>query len=102
MATKTPVSLEALGLCEHCGALISIDGMPGESINADWVCSKCGKILSHVSFGYELDKTNKERRDFKKTKWVGPAGQWVAVKPTKDFDLGDWSVQVERIQYPFY
>ncbi|MBU2037330.1 hypothetical protein KJ866_04005 [Patescibacteria group bacterium] len=102
MTTKTLVSLEGLGLCEHCGALLSIDDMPGDSIDADWACQSCEKILSHVSFGFELDETKKENTDFKKIKWVGPDGQWVSEKPVKDFDLGDWSVQAEPIQYPFY
>ncbi|MBU4142388.1 hypothetical protein KJ590_00100 [Patescibacteria group bacterium] len=100
MATKTPVSLECLGLCEHCGTLISLDGMPGDSIDADWACPSCKKILSQVSFGYESE--GGKSSGFKKAKWVGPDGQWAPVKPTKDFDLGNWSVQVERTYYPFY
>lgn len=99
MAIEKLVSLAGLGLCEHCGVLISIDGLPADSIDADWICACCGKVLSHLSFGYE--SSEEESSGFKKVKWVGPDGQWVLEEPVRDFNLGNWSVQVEPIRYPF-
>jgi len=84
MTTTIVVSLEGLGLCEHCATPLSIEGMPADSMDADWCCPHCGKILSGLSFGYEG-----EGQGTRKVKWVGPEGKWVAVKPTQDFELGD-------------
>ena len=95
MTTKKLVSLGGLGLCEHCGTLITIEGMPVEAIDSVWRCPKCEGELSGTSFGYDGDN--------KKIKWVGPEGKWTGETPVRDFDIGgNWSVQVEPIQYPLY
>jgi len=73
-----------LGLCEHCGVLLSIENMPPDSMNADWYCLDCKKLLTGRSFGYESINNKWE-----KTKWVGKKGEWVADKPEEDFNLGD-------------
>ena len=38
MTTTIAVSLEGLGLCEHCATPLSIEGMPADSMDADWCC----------------------------------------------------------------
>jgi hypothetical protein len=76
-----------LGLCEHCGTLMTIADMPSEAMDAEWRCSKCKGILSNKTFGYE--EVNGE---WKKTKWVGKNGKWSAEKPEGNFDLGRWLV----------
>lgn len=88
----TTVSLEGLGLCEHCGTLLSVEGMPGDSLDSVWTCPNCKGVLSGLSFGYEG-----EGKETKKVRWVGPARKWVTTKPTEDFDLGNWSVQASYI-----
>ena len=50
---RTIVILDGLGLCEHCGALFTLEDMPTEALDAEWRCSKCNGILSGKSFGYE-------------------------------------------------
>jgi hypothetical protein len=67
---------EALGICEHCGTILDITGFPSESMDADWICPNCKRILSHLSFGYD-----KETEDAKRVKWVGPGGKWVDKAP---------------------
>lgn len=72
--------IEALGLCEHCGELINITGMPTESLDAPWCCPSCKKELSHLSFGYDDPSGGRVR-------WVGLDGSWTAKRPIKDFSL---------------
>jgi len=79
-------SIEALGLCEHCGQLIDISGLPAEAMNADWGCHHCGKKLTNKTFGYDEGGT--------KIKWVGPDLKWVNQKPAEWFSLGKTSVRV--------
>lgn len=55
------------------------------------------RAFGGVTFGY--DGIGKET---KKVKWVGQDGRWVAGKPARDFELGNWSVQVERTYYPIW
>lgn len=85
--TSRDVSLESLGLCEHCGALVSMEDLPSDSINAKWSCSRYRGTLTHLSFGYDQSKGT-----FKKTRWVGPKGEWVGEKPIECFPLGNWFV----------
>jgi hypothetical protein len=84
--TRT-VSHAGLGLCEHCGTLISMEGMPSESIDAAWRCPKCKGILSEKSFGYE---------NAKKKFWVGTDGKWAEkipeAPPFGEFILGSWRI----------
>lgn len=83
------VTLAGLGLCEHCGTLISMEGMPMEAIDATWLCPKCEGELTEKSFGYENEK---------KILWVGKEGKWVdripAAPPFGEFDLGNWRVLI--------
>ena len=83
MATIRMVSLASLGLCEHCGILLTIEDMPMGSMDAIWKCPKCSGVLTGKSFGYEENR---------KTRWVGNDGKWTTVRPTQSFDLGDWHV----------
>ena len=87
MTGKRLMRIEGLGLCEHCGVLISVEDMSGDAMDGEWHCPKCTCVLSGLSFGYEG-----EGKETKKVKWVGPEGKWVAVKPTQDFEVGSWSI----------
>jgi hypothetical protein len=84
------VTLASLGLCEHCNALITIQGLPAEAMDAVWKCEKCGGVFSEKTFGFEKGK---------KVRWVGEEGRWVDEKPTRDFQLGKFYVVQ---QYPRY
>jgi hypothetical protein len=88
------VLLEALGLCEHCGAMMSIQNMPADAADADWPCPKCKKKTTHKTFGYE-----NIGGDWKRTKWVGKDGKWTSVKPTEDFPLGNLLVVMEMPRF---
>ena len=85
--------LEALGLCEKCGTLLNIEGMPSDSMNANWPCPKCRENTTGASFGYtQVDG------EWKKTRWVGRVGdkiEWVTKKPTVDFKIGKQDVWLE-------
>jgi hypothetical protein len=87
--TKT-VLLAGLGLCEHCGTLLTIEDMPGDSIDAIWKCPKCEGVLSEKSFGYEKGK---------KVLWVGKDGKWANhipnAPPFDEFVLGTWKVRIK-------
>lgn len=78
------VSLASLGLCEHCGVLLTMEEMPSDAINAEWRCFKCNDVLSHRSFGYDRGEQGAQ-----KVKWVGPNGEWTEEEPKDDFDLGN-------------
>lgn len=80
------VLLAALGLCEHCGVLLNLEGMPMGAIDAEWRCPKCNKVINNKSFGY--------KQSGEKVKWVGKDGKWVNVKPTKDFKLVNLDVWI--------
>ena len=47
------VTLDSLGLCEHCNALFSLQDMPADSMSARWHCPHCEKEVSYLSFGYD-------------------------------------------------
>ena len=99
MPEKRLVSVASLGLCEHCGVLLTLEGMPADSIDAEWRCPnpKCNGVLTHKTFGYD-----KGTEGAKKVSWVGPGGIWIPEKPAQDFDLGSFSVRVEPMRYPLY
>lgn len=84
-------SPEGLGICEHCGILVSVrDWLIAVFKKDKWpVCPKCGKQLTKESFGYE-----KIGKDFKKMKWVGPEKKWIDKRPEKDFEIDGWYVLI--------
>ena len=86
MAGEVVVHLESLGLCEHCGELLTLESMPLEAMDAIWRCPACNGVLEGESFGYE-GRT--------KVRWVGPGKTWVTEKPTKDSELGNLDVFVD-------
>lgn len=90
MKTQTSVYLESIGLCEHCGALLTIQDVPAEAMDADWKCRKCKGILTNKTFGYE-----EVDGKWQKTQWVGSDGKWTKTKPTDNFDLGSWYVIIK-------
>ena len=93
--TMEPLELvDSIGLCEHCGKLVSITDYAGdEGGNADWICM-CGKPITHLSFGYDKGTTGAKR-----VKWVGPDGKWTNNRPTDDFKLGNILVIMRMPRY---
>ncbi|KPJ55669.1 hypothetical protein AMJ49_06600 [Parcubacteria bacterium DG_74_2] len=89
--------IEALGICEHCGALVSLENLPAEALDAIWKCTKCEKELTSKSFGFE-----KIKGEFKKTKWVGPGKKWTFVRSTKNFNIGNLLVSVTSPITPLF
>jgi hypothetical protein len=75
----TMVQVASLGLCEHCGELLSIEDLPTEPTDEKWHCPSCRGELSHESFGYRTDQGDKFQ-------WVGP-------------DCGNWDVRVAPPTY---
>ncbi len=98
---KMIIYLETLGLCEHCGQLITIQDMPADSMDAEWRCPKCEKVLGSNTFGYEKVGKEGDREKYEKTRWVGPEKKWVEQKPTKDFDLGNWHIMISIPRHYF-
>lgn len=78
-----------LGLCEHCNCLLDTSNMPMDGMGAIWVCPRCGKEISHLSFGFDRSTS-----DAQKVRWVGPNGSWVDQCPSEDFRLGNLDVLV--------
>lgn len=37
-------------ICEHCGAHLSLRGMPMDGLNAEWRCPKCNGIITEESW----------------------------------------------------
>ena len=64
-----------LGLCEHCGVIVTMEGRPTDE---KWICV-CGEELNHESFGVT--------ESGEKIKWVSPDMKWVKEKPTENFKL---------------
>lgn len=93
------IFLATIGLCEHCGTLLNLDGMPADAMNAEWPCPKCKKNTTGESFGYkEVNLGN-----WKKVRWVGKVGNkfgWVTEKPTEDYKIGNTEVWVELLAPP--
>ena len=81
------VHLQGLGLCEHCGTLVTIEDIPENATIAGWKCSRCGGGLSAKTFGF-----GKPDGVLRKIQWVGINGQWTKIKPTENFSLGGWRV----------
>lgn len=79
------ILLEGLGICEHCGALITTWEIL-EKAQEGWDCPHCKNLLTRKSFGYKTDGS--------RFGWVGPDGKWTTEKPKKDFCLGDWKIIV--------
>lgn len=86
------VQIEGLGLCEHCGVLLTIEDLPADAMDADWVCPKCKGLLTMRSFGYADEEGEEEQR-----RYVGPDGKWTDARPEKDFVLGNWKILVEPL-----
>jgi len=93
---KRNIQLASLGLCEHCGELLTMQDLPVEAINAVWKCPKCKGILTYKSFGYEQIKGK-----WQKTRWVGEDGKWTETKPTAGFVLGSWFI-TDAIAAPIF
>ncbi|OGZ52429.1 MAG: hypothetical protein A3B25_01925 [Candidatus Ryanbacteria bacterium RIFCSPLOWO2_01_FULL_48_26] len=87
-------TLATLGLCEHCGIMVSMANFPADAMGAEWHCPNCKGILGHVSFGFD-----KATSGAKKIKWVGPGGTWTDVEPKDDFKLGEIYVHIHSPRY---
>jgi len=81
------VSVDALGKCEHCGEILSMEEMPSEAMFATWACPKCEKVLSSKTFGYEEGGT--------KVAWLNKQKEMVAERPTTDFELDELYVTTD-------
>ncbi len=97
MRNRKLVSLESLGLCEHCGIPLSDEDMPADAMEADWRCPSCEGLLTNKTFGFE-----EIEGEWKRTRWVGPEKKWVEERPTDDFALGSWYVLITRSLDPRY
>lgn len=80
--------ISGLGLCQHCGVLLSIELIPQEAISCRWFCPKCKKEVDHESFGYD--------QKGERVKWVGADLKWTNLAPEEDFKLGGLSLVVRR------
>ena len=89
MDKQRTVSLEDLGLCEHCRAFSFLKDMPARS-NISWRCLRCGKKLTIENFGYK-----RQDGTYRKVKWVGGNCEWTENKPTENFSLGGWHVMID-------
>jgi hypothetical protein len=96
LVSKPSFLVDGLGLCEHCGALLSVENLCNDAMNGVWGCPKCGKVLTGKTFGYE-DVDGKP----KKTKWVGRGKKWVDERPEKPFDLGGWHIVLSIPRFRF-
>jgi hypothetical protein len=97
-ATRT-VILASIGLCEHCGTLLSFQDMPFDAMNAEWKCSQCNGILTENTFGYRTVVGEDGKPKGEKVRWVGPDGKWTDQKPTEDFILGTWQILINPPHY---
>lgn len=88
-------NIEALGICEHCGTIFSINNLPPEAMDAEWKCGKCKGILGNKSMGYK-----EVNGKWKRVLWVGKKGKWVKKKPSDSFELGDTTVNVFPARFP--
>jgi NAD-dependent SIR2 family protein deacetylase len=94
--TDKVVNLESLGLCEHCGALLNIEDLPSDAMNAEWRCPKCKGTITNKTFGYE-----EVNGVYKKIQWVWKGKKWTQRKPTENFDLNNWHITIKPINYCF-
>jgi len=83
-----------LGLCEHCGELLTLENMPSEAMDAEWRCPNCNNAINHKTFGFE--EVNGE---WEKIRWVGKDGKWTSERPKENFDLGAWHVSDKPIMF---
>ena len=87
LKNQRTVYIETVGICEHCSTVVTMEGMPVDSMNAEWKCSECNGTLTNKSFGYR-----KVKGEWKKTRWIGEDGKWTRNRPTGGFDLGSWFI----------
>lgn len=93
------VGLESLGLCEICGALLSVEDLPIDAMNSGWRCPGCKGIITNKTFGYE-----EINGVWKRIQWVGKGKKWTQRKPTENFGLNHWHIAVKptsSIGFPF-
>lgn len=95
LGIKPIFRIEGLGMCEHCGTVFSIEGLPSDAMNAEWKCRKCNGVLTMKSLGYDDIGRKKGKRCF-----VGPDRKWKETKPENDFNLGSWRIAVGPLPIP--
>jgi hypothetical protein len=84
------VHIAGVGKCEHCGAIVCIQNLPAEALDAEWKCPKCEGTLTHLSFGYEKPEGGAR-------KFIGPDREWHNEEPGVEFDLGMLHVIPSRL-----
>ena len=88
---RLKVHVASLGICEHCGVIVTFQNMPADSMNAEWKCRSCNGTLTHGSFGFT--------KEGGKEKWVGPNSEWTTEMPTQDFILGNFDVHIRTLSF---
>lgn len=83
------LSINGLGLCEHCNVLLTIEDLSGDAAGTTWHCPQCKGHLTHASFGYD-----RGGKGAQKIRWVGPDGTWVDQRPESEFTLGEWLILI--------
>lgn len=52
-------------ICEHCGAHLSLRGMPMDGLNAEWRCPKCNGIITEESWNKAKAWRENEKQETK-------------------------------------
>ncbi len=50
-------------ICEHCGAYLSLEGMPMDAIDAIWKCPKCEGVITEKSYKLARAKEEEAKKD---------------------------------------
>ena len=82
MQLKNQVTLfsSALGKCEHCLSVFNLAELTFNH-NSKLICNQCGREITGSSLGY----TGIPDKDYAKTHWVGPDGEWTEERPEASF-----------------
>lgn len=88
------VVVDSLGICQHCGDVISIADCTFET-DEDRAYPPCPLCKRHTfswdTWGEDYDRDTKESE----RRFVGPDGQWTDQRPNADFIIGEYDVRVK-------
>jgi len=85
----------ALGKCEHCLSVFSLVELTFNH-ESKLTCNQCRKEITGASLGY----TGTPGKDYAKTHWVGPDGEWSHERPQSSFICLGRKVTVGRKHLP--
>ena len=91
MITHITVSIDSMGICEHCETVLTMAPLTNDALDGTWTCLKCDGVLTHKSFGFEQIEG-----EWKKMKWIDKDGKWI-VPPLSMRSI----LLLERINSPF-